>query len=509
MKRSIVVVVACLGVLIGASSAHAAVKVEQWNTPGGQFVNRKDEFPRDLVNGHLVTNVVLPSGYSSRKCWPVMYLLHGTEVPDSTYPVSLQWLEINDGELLKMHIPAILVIPGSGDTWWVNNWWNGLRHPAYESWLLQDIVPMVANRLHVCPERRDHTIAGLSMGGYGAMLLASQLPGYFGTVGSFSGVLSPDSANFRTIYPSSTTVWGPAGGFYATGKDPVALVDNLRHTRVFVGVGNGVATAGEPTDLTSAFEEEEFDQEDLAFAAKARAAGVPVEFDQHAGTHTAIDWFQSLSDMLKWGAFKPVVSSPPSWTFSTVETTGTAWNYKFAFKAPPTGIVQFSYSRGIFQARGKGTVSITPPTGPTVTAKLPFDLKAGKVIKVHHAALPKLTGGYQKIIPVTVHATPGATATAPVTVSFTTAQTLQPGQEYEVAVDSLGASGCTDLATQRFAAPPGVGTAISVPVAPPATATTPGQWCAGSAYAAATIVQKNQPADLIGTILGYGALTLP
>src|ERR1700722_19549092 len=54
MKRSIVVVVACLGVLIGASSAQAAVKVEQWNTPGGQFVNRKDEFPRDLVNGHLV-----------------------------------------------------------------------------------------------------------------------------------------------------------------------------------------------------------------------------------------------------------------------------------------------------------------------------------------------------------------------------------------------------------------------------------------------------------------------
>ena len=41
---------------------------------------------------------------------------------------------------------------------------------------------------------------------------------------------------------------------------------------------------------------------------------------------------------------------------------------------------------------------------------MPFDIKAGKVVKVRHAALPKLTGGYQKIIPVTVQGTPGATA---------------------------------------------------------------------------------------------------
>ena len=76
-------------------------------------------------------------------------------------------------------------------------------------------------------------------------------------------------------------------------------------------------------------------------------------------------------------------------------------------------------------------------------------------------------------------------------------------------MDSLGASGCTDLAIQRFAAPPGIGQVISIPIAPPATATTPGQWCAGGAYAAVTIVQKNQPEGLLGTILGYGALTLP
>ncbi len=52
-----------------------------------------DLFPRDLVHGKLVTNVVLPTGYKSRKCWPVLYLLHGTAGPP-TNEAPLQWLQL-------------------------------------------------------------------------------------------------------------------------------------------------------------------------------------------------------------------------------------------------------------------------------------------------------------------------------------------------------------------------------------------------------------------------------
>ncbi len=62
--------------------------------------------------------------------------------------------------------------------------------------MLKTIVPMVGKRLHICSSRNDHAIAGLSMGGYGAIYLASQLPGYFGNAASFSGVLSPQSPDF-------------------------------------------------------------------------------------------------------------------------------------------------------------------------------------------------------------------------------------------------------------------------------------------------------------------------
>jgi S-formylglutathione hydrolase FrmB len=36
---------------------------------------------------------------------------------------------------------------------------------------------MIERRYRIRPQRRWHAIAGLSMGGYGAMYLASQLPG--------------------------------------------------------------------------------------------------------------------------------------------------------------------------------------------------------------------------------------------------------------------------------------------------------------------------------------------
>jgi S-formylglutathione hydrolase FrmB len=507
------------GLVLGASlcaltaGSAQAVTVQQWNTPGGQFVSPKNLFPIDLVNGKLVTNIVLPTGYSSRKCWPVMYLLHGTAGSDA--PVSLQWLQIGNGQLLRMHIPAILVIPGSGNTWWTNEWWNGNRHPAFESWVLQDLVPLVAKRLHVCSARRDHAIAGLSMGGYGAIMLASQRPDYFGSAGSFSGVLSPESSNFISIYKQYwNALWGPPDSYYAIGHDPVALVNNLRNTRVFVGVGNGIATAGEGNSLTSQFEEAEFDQEDVTWVARARKAHVSVAFDQHPGTHDALNWLQSLSHMMTWNPFKRVVSHPSHWTFDTADELGTVWGYQYSFDRhhPPTQIIQFSYARHVLTVTGGGTMKLTTPTGQRLTGHIPFQVRAGKVVELRHAAKPHVVGGYEKVVPVKPVATQLVRSpTAPVQVSFTTTQALPAGEEYQVAVAALDLTGSSTCSSTAFArvVQPAVGKPVTVSLSPPSTATTPNTWCPGGAAAAVTIVPKNGPPLLIGTLLGYAVLSLP
>ncbi len=507
-----------VGVLFAAVVAPSAMAqtVQEWNTPGSNFINKRDLFPRDLVNGHLTTTVVLPNAYHSRRCWPVMYLLHGSAQGNAATnaPISLQWLTISNGGLLKRNIKAILVLPGSGDTWWINNWWGGLRHPAFESWILQDTIPMVQKRLHVCPSRSQHAIAGLSMGGYGAIYLASQRPDYFGSAGSFSGVLSPESPTFLEIFGDFPTYWGPAGKFYAVGHDPLALGANLRNTRVFVGAGNGSPIAGETTSTVARFEEYEFDQESLAFAAAARHAGVHLSFHQFAGDHDAATWFEGLDAMMAWNPFKSAGGTPRRWTFSTVATTGDAWGYKYAFSryAPPKQIIQFSYSGGTFHARGRGVVTITPPHGRRFSARIPFNWRHGRLHELRHASTPHLTGGYQLIKKVKVTASqPVPGATQPVTVSFRTAQALPSSRQYLIGVGRYGSgSTCHSTATVRVTQPR-TGKLVSVSLRPPATATTPNTWCPGGAYAAVTDVAKNSTglSFSFGNILGYTQITLP
>ena len=504
---------ACAVLLTTAGTA-GAVTVEQWNTPGGKYVNRKDEFPVDLVKGKLVTNVVLPNGYSSRPCWPVLYLLHGTADSTST-SASLQWLQIDHGALLSMGIPAILVIPGSGDTWWTNEWWNGNRHPAYESWLLQSVLPMVQKRLHVCPGRSEHAIAGLSMGGYGAIMLAAQRPDYFGSASSFSGVLSPESPNFVTVYKQQwSALWGPPGGFYALGHDPMALVDNLRSTRVFVGVGNGVPTPGETSSPVAVFEETEFDQEDRAFVAKARGAHVSVTFDQHQGTHDALNWIQTLSRMMAWDPFRHGIATPSRWVFYTADESGSAWGYQFSFDrhSPPKQLIEFAYANHVLTVRGGGRVAITTPGGAHIAGVIPFRIRQNRLTELSRAPAQPVTGGYRKIVPITPTANQSVRSEAsPVTVSFSTAQRLPSNLEYSVVISAYSLSGapsnCSATAEARIP-DPGARHHVRVSVSPPATATNPNRWCSGEALVALTEVPKTGPPEL-GTILGYGPIAFP
>ena len=119
----------------------------------------------------------------------------------------------------------------------------------------RELVPLVERRLPIRRGRRWHAIAGLSMGGEATMYYASQLPGYFGAAAAFSPPVSiqrPEwPTGFNTQGQDYNTVFGDVGGFYATGHNPLALVANLRWTRLFVGVGDG--TPQSPKDVQNVF----------------------------------------------------------------------------------------------------------------------------------------------------------------------------------------------------------------------------------------------------------------
>jgi hypothetical protein len=215
------------------------------------------------------------------------------------------------------------------------------------------------------------------MGGEATMYYASQRPGYFGSAAAFSPPLSIQRTEwpegFNTQGQDFNTVFGDVGGFYATGHNPLALVGNLRWTRLFVGVGNG--SPGSPDDLDNGFgqvAERDLRMHTDDFVPAARAAGADVTYEVHAGVHDWPYWRVFLSDAITWGLFRPVRSSPRTWSYKTVMQVSKAWGYNFKFAGPPGEVETFSRASGRLRGSGSGRVTVRGPGGCRFVAKLPF-----------------------------------------------------------------------------------------------------------------------------------------
>ncbi len=115
--------------------------------------------------------------------YPVIYLLHGNSQSARAF------LEIGiQGELdtlIERHsirpMIAVMVQGGPG----ANNWRN-LGDLHYESYVLE-VQELIDRALPTIASRNGRAIAGLSMGGYGAMELALDNPSRFGAVESWLG----------------------------------------------------------------------------------------------------------------------------------------------------------------------------------------------------------------------------------------------------------------------------------------------------------------------------------
>jgi S-formylglutathione hydrolase FrmB len=361
--------------LLAAPAAQAGSRLVTW-TLQSRYINPA----LTPFNGpaKLGVNVLLPPGYNGRRRFPLLLLLHGHGDSYSS------WMAPNHGDLpaLAPGLPAIVVMP-EGAQGWYTDWWDGGARGsdgrAWESFYLDQLLPLIQRRLRILPGRRYHAVAGLSMGGEGAIYLGEQRPDYFGTVATFSGVLSilrPEwPTGFNTQGQDFNTVYGAPGGFYAQGHDPTTLVSNLAHSRVFVRVGDGVANPPYPNELTNYFgaaAEVELHQHAQDFVGALGPTGAVLRYEPVDGIHDWPWWRMALSSFLQWGMFGPVAGTSTHWAFQTVRASGRAWGLRFRFSQPPTALERFSLDGRSLTASGSGRVTIIPDSGRRFTATLPF-----------------------------------------------------------------------------------------------------------------------------------------
>jgi S-formylglutathione hydrolase FrmB len=341
----------------------------------------------ELENGRTVpkVNVLLPAGYDEhpRRRYPVLWLLHGANGGTDTWLPSIADLAAG--------LPAILVMPDGGVFGMYTDWWNdGARgNPAWIPYHLELLRETIESRYRIRPERRWHAIAGISMGGQGALRYAALLPGYFGSVAGFSAAL-PDmqaeiaqaglsiaiAASGRDI--TYETIFGPAADPWVEGHSAQALARNYRHTRVFLTSGDGTNCPEDPEGPNVAFEaitERGINSQQVPFAVAARAAGAKVTETTTCGVHTFGVWDRAFAAARAWGFFKPVPRRPRQWSYRTIATEGEMWDLRFRFDEPPPAVVEFTRSDRALAATGEGRVLIHGRPGCWVSVDLPFEIE--------------------------------------------------------------------------------------------------------------------------------------
>jgi S-formylglutathione hydrolase FrmB len=149
--------------------------------------------------------VLLPRGYDAdpSRRYPVLYLLHGA---NSDYT---SWTEDGGAEALTARYPLIVVMPDGGSQGWYTDWYRGdaTVQPRWETYHVNELVPWVDARFRTDASRAGRAIAGLSMGGYGALDYAARHPDVYAAAASFSGALEIGSEEALGTRSSERERW--------------------------------------------------------------------------------------------------------------------------------------------------------------------------------------------------------------------------------------------------------------------------------------------------------------
>jgi diacylglycerol O-acyltransferase / trehalose O-mycolyltransferase len=197
-------------------------------------------------------------------------------------------------------------MPEGGEVGFYSDWYNRGRGgpPRWETFHLLELGQLLERNYRAGSRR---AVAGLSMGGLGAVAYAARHPGLFQAVASFSGILDTqaDSAAFvldllRSNGADPLALWGDPVRQVAVWRahDPYELASRLRGTALFVAFGDGrpgpLDQPGAAGTAASSIEAR-LHAQNLRFVERLRTLGIAARIDAYGpGTHDWPYWQRGL-----------------------------------------------------------------------------------------------------------------------------------------------------------------------------------------------------------------------
>ncbi len=242
-------------------------------------------------------NIYLPADYDkSNRQYPVLYLLHGYGDDETG------WTQFGEAQIIADKLqgevaPMIIVMPDAGVSWYINSYDGKVK---YEDFFIKEFIPYIDANYRTRPTKQYRAVAGLSMGGYGTLIMATKHPELFSSAAPLSSGVFTD----EEIINGDPNMWNNVmGNLYGkkdlTGKDRLtehynknsilkiietANADELKKVRFYIDCGD----------------KDFLIKGNMALHAALIDKKIPHEFRVREGVHNWTYWRTALPEVLKF-----------------------------------------------------------------------------------------------------------------------------------------------------------------------------------------------------------------
>lgn len=131
-----------------------------------------------ILSQDVKYSIILPEDYyTSKKNYPVVYLLHGLGDNESSWLEYGQVSRVVDLAMKKGEIiPMIYVMPAGYTNYYVNDYAGKF---LYEDMFIKELVPFIDKQYRTVADKAHRATLGYSMGGFGALVLPLRNPEVF------------------------------------------------------------------------------------------------------------------------------------------------------------------------------------------------------------------------------------------------------------------------------------------------------------------------------------------